>query len=586
MNVKDGLIDELVREGYLKTPRIIDAFRAIDRADFVLPEYKDEAYGNYPLPIGEGQTISQPLTVAFMLELLDPQSGEKILDVGCGSGWTTALLSSLVGSDPAIAGSDPTVATRGKVIGIERIPELCRFGQKNLVKYFPEERAKIICGDGTRGLLEEAPFDKILSGASASAEIPDAWVKQLKVGGKIVAPVGGSIWLFTKKSEKELDKKEFPGFVFVPLVASADKRRPDADRRGENSAAVKNEALEARSWYPGAIKIYRTIGYWLLAIGLVTVIFANEIYRPHPSYIGSKSIEISSGLGSRKIADVLKNEGVIRSKWVFIIYVSLTGNATSLKPGNYVFSRESIPKVVGDLARGGTNEYVITVPEGWSSRDIAAYFEENGLVSPDEFLNLVSVKHSVFNNRGFDFLGDRPAKVGLEGYLFPDTYRIFKDSGAEDIVSKMLENFGKKLAPELREEIERQKKTIFEVVIMASLIEKEASSDEDRVVISGILWKRLKIGMALQVDASINYITNKKTPSASKEDLMTDSPYNTYKYPGLPIGPIANPGLSAIHAAIYPKESLYLYYLHTPEGQTIFSSTLEEHNEAKAKYLR
>src|SRR3989344_867492 len=114
MNTLEGLIQELLSGGYLKTPRIIDAFRLIDRADFVLPEYKDEACGNYPLPIGEGQTISQPLTVAFMLELLNPQPGEKILDIGAGSGWQTALLAEIVGP-------------KGQIVAIERIPKLCRF---------------------------------------------------------------------------------------------------------------------------------------------------------------------------------------------------------------------------------------------------------------------------------------------------------------------------------------------------------------------------------------------------------------------------------------------------------------------------
>ena len=205
MNSKESLISSLITEGYLKTPEIIDAFRTIAREDFVPEELRQEAYGNYPLPIGEGQTISQPLTVAFLLELLEPRAGNKILDIGAGSGWTTALLAYIVGE-------------KGKVFGIERIQKLCELGRKNLAKYFDESRTKIICGDGTKGLPEKAPFDKILTGAAASRDIPQAWREQLKVGGRIVAPVGGSIWLYVKKSETELEEKEFPGFVFVPLI--------------------------------------------------------------------------------------------------------------------------------------------------------------------------------------------------------------------------------------------------------------------------------------------------------------------------------------------------------------------------------
>jgi protein-L-isoaspartate(D-aspartate) O-methyltransferase len=185
---KEKLIQALVEEGYLKSPEIIDAFRAIDRADFVLAEYKEEAYGNYPLPIGEGQTISQPLTVAFLLELLEPKAGEKILDIGSGSGWTTALLAHIVSKEAS-----------GKVLGIERVTGLCEFGKKNLAKYFNESRARITCADGTLGLSNEAPFDKILAGAAGTRDIPKAWRDQLKVGGRIAAPVGSSVWMFEKK---------------------------------------------------------------------------------------------------------------------------------------------------------------------------------------------------------------------------------------------------------------------------------------------------------------------------------------------------------------------------------------------------
>ena len=205
MSAKESLIQSLIDERFLKTPSLIEAFRAIDRADFVPKELRDEAYGNYPLPIGYGQTISQPLTVAFMLELLAPQSGEKILDVGSGSGWTTALLSYLVGD-------------KGRVVAVEIIPELCVWGNENVEKYnfVAKSIAEFICDNGKN--IIDRQFDKILSGAASDAAIPDWWRRQCAVGGRIVAPVAGSIWLFIKKSETEWEEKEYPGFAFVPLV--------------------------------------------------------------------------------------------------------------------------------------------------------------------------------------------------------------------------------------------------------------------------------------------------------------------------------------------------------------------------------
>ena len=201
-----NLIDNLISEGWLKSPRIIEAFRKIKREDFLPEHLKDLAHLNEALPIGYGQTISQPLVVALMLELLEPKEGEKILDIGSGSGWTTALLAYIVGD-------------KGRVVAIEIIPELAEFGKKNVAKYNFIEKGTVefICGDGSQGYEKEMPFDKILVSATASECYP-AWKKQLKIGGKIVVPIGSSIWLFSKKSENRFDQVEYPGFVFVPLI--------------------------------------------------------------------------------------------------------------------------------------------------------------------------------------------------------------------------------------------------------------------------------------------------------------------------------------------------------------------------------
>ena len=204
------LIKELMEEGILKTPSIIEAFEKVDRKDFVPEELKDKAYLNTPLPIGYGQTISQPLTVAFMLELLQPQAGNKILEIGSGSGWQTALLAHIV------SGGDG----RGKVIAAELIPELMAFGRKNVSKYgfIKKGLVEFHSLNATKVMPEETPFDRIISAASGQ-DLPEAWKEQLKVGGRIVAPIKNAIHLFVKKTENEFEETIYPGFAFVPLIS-------------------------------------------------------------------------------------------------------------------------------------------------------------------------------------------------------------------------------------------------------------------------------------------------------------------------------------------------------------------------------
>ncbi len=203
------LIEQLIEQKYLKSPQIIESFNKIKRADF-LPKEIVKAKGedfinqyNSPIPIGYNQTISQPLTVAFMLELLRPMKGDKILEIGSGSGWQTTMLSYIVKEE-------------GFVYAIEKILELKDFGQNNLAKY-NFKNVEFICDDGSKGLSNEAPFDKIIAAASAK-EIPLAWKDQLRIGGRLVTPIKNSIWLLIKKGDNEFEEKEYPGFSFVPLV--------------------------------------------------------------------------------------------------------------------------------------------------------------------------------------------------------------------------------------------------------------------------------------------------------------------------------------------------------------------------------
>lgn len=211
--MRNKLIETLVEEGYLRTRPVIEAFLAVDRADFVPAEFAEHAYANAPLPIGYEQTISQPLTVAFMLELLAPKPGDRVLDVGAGSGWQTALLAHIVSPRDGGRPEEPLV------VAVERVPELARMAEENVAKYGFVEKgiATVIEGDGARGANEFGSFDRIIAAATAE-QIPAAWREGLKVGGRIVAPVGESVVVIEKTGADEFEEARYYGFHFVPLV--------------------------------------------------------------------------------------------------------------------------------------------------------------------------------------------------------------------------------------------------------------------------------------------------------------------------------------------------------------------------------
>ena len=303
--------------------------------------------------------------------------------------------------------------------------------------------------------------------------------------------------------------------------------------------------------------------------------------------VETKPLVIEKGQGVQKIAELLKTAGFIKSKFGFETLVWFKGASDQLQAGEYKLpTKLSLNQLVDYLAKGigAMAERELKIIEGWTIIDIDEYLFKEGVAKKDEFIQAVGPNYQL-PITNYQFFTDKPKKKGLEGYLFPDTYQVYKNATVEDIARKMLENFDKKLTAEMRVDIESRGRTVFDIVRMASIIEAEVPHVEDRPIISGLLWKRLEVGMLLQVDSTLNYATGNKSRALSFEELKIDSLYNSYKYPGLPPTPIGNPGLDAIKAAIYPKESPYWFFLSSKDGKTIFSKTLEEHNAAKAKYL-
>ncbi len=319
------------------------------------------------------------------------------------------------------------------------------------------------------------------------------------------------------------------------------------------------------------------------------------IFLPKNSYsLPPEEFLIEKGEGLKEIALNLEKEELIKNRYFFYFYAFLTGKTKKLQAGKYLIScSENIAKITKKISLGEIIKIEVTIPEGFRIKQIEERLIKKGLI---EESGLKDLKVALFKDK-FKFLEELSVENNLEGYLFPDTYQFLYSDGVQEVAQKMLENFDKKLTQELREEIIKQNKSVFEIVIMASLLEKEVRTLEEKKQASGILWKRLRTGIPLQVDATIiyilsdsekypeRYITGRKTTKVSRVETYIDSPYNTYKYLGLPVGPICNPGIESIKAAIYPKDSDFWYYLSTPYGETKFSRTLEEHNIAKARYL-
>lgn len=331
-------------------------------------------------------------------------------------------------------------------------------------------------------------------------------------------------------------------------------------------------------------KQLRLGGLFFLIIVIAAFFMGQAYLGGRPVVIENVSLTIPDGSGTKAIAAILKDNGVIRSEGAFVRYVKQKGISQDLRSGSYVFDGEMTLERVCDAllrGRGNATEVRVTIPEGLTVEQTAEIFAEKGLVDKDAF-----IAYTLNGDFPYDYLPPKGTTERLEGFLFPDTYQISTQWDEEDIVNMLLRQFDKVFKEEWREQAEESGRSIYDVVILASIIEREAKVQEDRPIIAGVFLNRLAIGMKLESCATVQYALGEVKPVLLYKDLEIDSPYNTYQMKGLPPTPIAAPGKASLEAALYPTESDYLFFLAKPDGSHYFSKTLAEHNAAKNKYLK
>ena len=292
------------------------------------------------------------------------------------------------------------------------------------------------------------------------------------------------------------------------------------------------------------------------------------------------SLLLHSGYSTRRIAAELKKAGVIRSEFAFLLWHELH-HKRSLKAGEYRFEREAtLPQVYGRIVRGDIYFHVVTIPEGYTMFDIAKAMEDAGLGSAADFLQVAETQTPLISDLA-------PEATSLEGYLFPNTYQFTRTESLEEMAAAMVHQF-RQVAQEIGLNAALNS-DVPKVVIMASIVEKETAAPEERPLVAGVYYNRLAQNMALDADPTVIYaelLAGTYQGSLHHDDMAVNSPYNTYRFPGLPPGPIGNPGRSSLQAAMHPDNSKFLYFVSDGNGHHRFARSLEEHNRNVAAYRR
>lgn len=300
-----------------------------------------------------------------------------------------------------------------------------------------------------------------------------------------------------------------------------------------------------------------------------------RVGEPYRGYEGTEQlIEVPAGTGSRSIGDRLVAAGVVRDALSFRVGLYLSGQGRRLQAGEYRFDRAMTPmQVIDKLARGDVYVVTITFPEGLTVAEMATIFETQKLGPAAEFVEAAGDPSPI---KTLD-----PEARDLEGYLFPETYPLPRNTPASRLIRQMTARFERVMTQDLRRAAEAKGLTVRQAVTLASIVEKEASRQEERPLVAAVYANRLRIGMPLQADPTVIFglqRAGRYTGNLRREDLEFDSPYNTYRYPGLPPGPIASPGRAAIEAALNPAAVDYLYFVSRNDGSHEFARTLDEHN--------
>ena len=326
----------------------------------------------------------------------------------------------------------------------------------------------------------------------------------------------------------------------------------------------------------------RLLKYLLLLIVVVVVIGGvaayfgvNRVYQPYKGYDAAEVfVDVPAGAGPATIGSRLVDVGVVPDAVTFRAALWLSGRARELKAGEYRFNEPMTPLAVIDkIARGDVYRRSITFREGLTVPEMASVFEESGFGGAADFLKAARDPAPI---KEID-----PDAPDLEGYLFPETYTLPRDTPATALVAQMVSLFLKAFTPDLREAVKARGLTVRQAVTVASLVEKETAVDAERPLVAAVYLNRHRIGMPMQADPTVIFALQRAgryNGNLRREDLQFDSPYNTYRYPGLPPGPIAAPGRAALAAVARPADVDYLYFVSKNDGSHVFARTLDEHN--------